>query len=413
MKKIYTGIELGTDSIKIIVAEKINDKFHVLASTCNSSMGIKNGEIVDIKVAVSSVKNALREVNDMLGIRINKAIACISPKYCNMDIVNGSADIIDYNEITGEDVSNVLMDALKEFDFENQELVTAMPISFSIDDKEKAIPDPKGMKGSILNTKVVIGTTPKEPLYRVLEVLRLSGVEIVDICFTSTGDYFCIKTKQFDNVVGAIINIGEESTNVSIFNKGIQIKNSVIPMGSFNIDKDISYVFKSDRIESRKIKESFCLAKASYADSTDIYEVNTKDGEVKEINQRAVSKVVEARIKELLKLAKSEIKNLTNREIRFIIITGGLSEMSGFQYLVDDEFGFVAKVCNIPTIGVRHNKYSSALGTIKYFDDKLTLRGKTYNMFSDEESSELVNTQRKMSMNDNILSKVFGHFFDS
>ena len=413
MKKIYTGIELGTNSIKIIVAEKINDKFHVLASTCNSSMGIKNGEIVDIKVAVSCVKNALRDINDMLGIKISKAIACISPKYCNMDIVNGTTDIIDYNEVTGEDVSNVLMDALKGFDFENQELVTAMPISFSIDDNEKTISDPKGMKGSVLNTKVVIGTTPKEPLYRVLEVLRLSGVETVDICFTSTGDYFCIKNRQFDNVVGAIINIGEESTNVSVFNKGIQIKNSVIPMGSINIDKDISYVFKSDRVESRKIKESFCLAKASYADSTDIYEINTKDGEVKEINQKAVSKVVEARIKELLKLAKSEIKNLTNREIRFIIITGGLSEMSGFQYLVDDEFGFVAKVCNIPTIGVRHNKYSSALGTIKYFDDKLTLRGKTYNMFSDEESSDLVNTQRKMSMNDNILSKVFGHFFDS
>ena len=36
MKRIYTGIELGTDSIKIIVAEKINDDFHVLASTSNS-----------------------------------------------------------------------------------------------------------------------------------------------------------------------------------------------------------------------------------------------------------------------------------------------------------------------------------------------------------------------------------------
>ena len=34
-------------------------------------------------------------------------------------------------------------------------------------------------------------------------------------------------------------------------------------------------------------------------------------------------------------------------------------------------------------------------------------------MFSDGDSNELVNTQKKMSMNDNILSKVFGHFFDS
>ena len=47
MKKIYTGIELGTNSVKIVVAEKISDKFYVLASTSNSSMGIKNGEIID------------------------------------------------------------------------------------------------------------------------------------------------------------------------------------------------------------------------------------------------------------------------------------------------------------------------------------------------------------------------------
>ena len=412
MKKIYTGIELGTNSIKIIVAEKIGDKFYVLASTSNSSMGIKNGEIIDTKTAVGSVKNALRDINEMLGVRINKAIACISPKYCNMDIVNGSADIIDYNEITGDDVSNVLVDALEGVDFKDNELVTAIPISFSVDETNN-ISDPKGMKGSVLSTKLVISTTPKEPLYRVLEVLRLSGIETVDICFTSTGDYFSIKNKQFDNAVGAIINIGEETTNVSIFNKGIQIKNSVLSVGSLNVDKDISYIFKIDTVESRKIKEGFCLAKASYADATDVYEVSSKDGEIKEINQKAVSKVVEARIKEILKIAKSEIKNLTNREIRYIIITGGISEMSGFQYLIDEEFGFVAKVCNIPQIGVRHNKYSSCLGTIKYFDEKLTLRGKTYNMFSDVDSNELVNTQKKMSMNDNILSKVFGHFFDS
>ena len=254
MKKIYTGIELGTNSVKIVVAEKINDKFYVLASTSNSSMGIKNGEIIDTKTAVGSVKNALRDVNEMLGVRINKAIACISPKYCNMDIVNGSTDIIDYNEITGEDVSNVLVDALNDFDFHDKELVTAIPISFSVDDTNN-ISDPKGMKGSVLSTKLVISTTPKESLYRVLEVLRLSLIETVDICFTSTGDYFYIKNRQFDNAVGAIINIGEESTNVSVFNKGIQIKNSVLSVGSLNVDKDISYVFKIDMVEARKIKE--------------------------------------------------------------------------------------------------------------------------------------------------------------
>ena len=152
---------------------------------------------------------------------------------------------------------------------------------------------------------------------------------------------------------------------------------------------------------------------SSYADSTDIVEVKNNNGEIKEISQVGVSKVVEARVREILKLAKNEIKNLTNREISYIIITGGLSELAGFVYLVDEQFGAMAKVCNISTMGLRHNKYSSVYGVVKYFDDKLALRGKSYNMIDSEEFDDLISSQQKMINTDNIIGKVFGHFFDS
>ncbi len=412
MNDIYTGIDLGTDSIKIVVTEKVNEKYYVLASISSPSMGIKNGFIVDTKLAISSVKNALRQINEMLGVKITKVIAGIPAANCRMDIVVGSTNVIDYNDITGADVSNVLLDAIKGQDFTNEELVTAMPISFTIDDGT-SVSDPKGMKGSILDARVVISTVDKEPLYRILEVLKLSGVETVDICYTSVGDYYSIKNKKYDDLVGAIINIGEESTNVSIFNKGIQIKNKLLPIGSNNVDKDIGYVFKSKSTESRTMKESFAVAMASYADTNDIWEVKLNKDEIKEVNQVGISKVVEARIKEILKLAKNEIKNLTNREIRYIIITGGLSEMAGFQYLVEQEFGFVAKVCNLSTMGIRHNKYSSCYGITKYFDDKLELRGKHYNMMSRSDMETLLSTDSNITTSENMLSRVFGHFFDN
>ena len=132
--------------------------------------------------------SAVRQASDSLGMKITKVIACIPPSNCKMNIVVGNSNVIDYNEITGVDVSNVLLSAIKKYDFTNDELVTAMPINFTIDDK-KSVLDPKGMKGSVLETKVVISTVPKEPLYRILEVLKLSGVEAVDIAFTSVGDY--------------------------------------------------------------------------------------------------------------------------------------------------------------------------------------------------------------------------------
>lgn len=412
MSNIYTGIDLGTNSIKIVVLEKNNNKFNVLASVSHPSLGVKNGQIMDTKKAVSSLRSALKKVNDMMGIKVTKVIVSIPPTDCFLDVVVGSVPVIDYNLITGEDVSNVLKDSLIGQIKEDYELVTAVPISFAVDEVEN-IKDPKGMKGATLDAKVVIASVLKEPLYRILEVLKLSGVEAIDVTFTSTGDYYAVKNKKLDKEVGAIINIGEISSNISVFNKGIQIKNSTIPIGSRNVDKDISYIFKIKSSDARRLKENFAVSMESYADSNDFVDVKLSDTESKEISQIGISKVVEARLREILKLAKNELKNLTNREIRYIIITGGLSELAGFQYIVEEELGFKARVCNINTMGIRHNKYSSVFGAVKYFDDKMLLRGKDISMLSDEDIKVVISTEDKNISNNNIISKVFGHFFDN
>ena len=411
MSSIYTGIELGTDSIKIVVLEKINEQYHVLSSVCSESAGIRNSHVYDIKAASVAVKKAVKSASEMLGAKITKAIVCVPPTHCNMDIVNGCVDVIN-SKITGEDVCNVLNEALKDQDFSEYELITAIPISFTVDEEEN-IKDPKGMRGEVLSSKIVIGTMPKEELYRFLEVLKLAGVEAVDVGFTSTGDYYTIKNSKYDGIVGAIINIGEDNTNVAVYNKGIQIKNAVIPIGSSNVDKDLAYIFKMKDNAARNLKETFAVCMSSYADSTDIVEVKNNNGEIKEISQVGVSKVVESRVREILKLAKNEIKNLTNREISYIIVTGGLSELAGFGYLVEEMFGAMAKVCNITTMGIRHNKYVSVLGIVKYLDDKLSLRGKQMNMIDGDELDDLVSPQHKMINNENIIGKVLGHFFDS
>ncbi len=412
MGNIYTGIELGTDSVKIVVCEKTSDKYEVLASISRESNGIKNGEIIDTKLAVRSVSGAINQINDMLDFNVTKAIVCVSPKDSSMSICTGEVDVIDYNEIVGADVSNCLLAALKGKEFKEDELVTVTPINFHID-KNKEVRDPKGLKGAKLKSRVVVSTVPKEPLYRLLEVLKLAGIEAVDIAYTSTGDYYSCKNKGNDNVVGAIINIGEETTNIAIFNKGIQIKNGAIPVGSYNVDKDVSYIFKISNHDARKLKEEFAVSKALYADEDEVMQITNGDGEVKEISQVGISKVVEARTREILKLAKNEIKNLTNREIRYIIITGGLSELAGFQNVVDDEFGFIAKVAEIKTMGIRHNKFSSAYGVVQYFDEKLALRGKSYNMVNTEEVNKAISNDKETTHNENMISKVFSHFFDN
>ena len=173
MSNIYTGIDLGTDSIKIVVVEKINKKFNLLASVSTPNSYIINGEITNTKGCVNALKGALAEIDDMLGIKIDKAICALNPIDLNMDIVEGNILVEDPNNISGLDISNLLNDAIDKVDLDNQELVTSTPIMFVIDGNDR-VRDPKGMRGERLSSKIVVSSINKKSMYKFLEVLKLA-----------------------------------------------------------------------------------------------------------------------------------------------------------------------------------------------------------------------------------------------
>ena len=261
------------------------------------------------------------------------------------------------------------------------------------------------MMGNKLSLKAVVALKDKERVYKILEVLKLSGVEAVDICFTSTGDYFTFKNSYMDANVGAVINIGYESTNISIFNHGIQIKNQLINIGSRNIDDDISYIFKINNKKAKELKENFALAQEEISDKTEIQKLKDLYDDSISINQSEISKIIEARLNELMSICKKSILNLTNRKISYIIITGGSSGMIGLQNIVDKYFNGLGQISKINIVGIRNNAYSSAYGSIKYLDDKLQLRGKTISTISDEELNKIVQIDEKTNKTSQKKSK--------
>jgi len=412
MRNIYTGIDIGSDSIKIVVSEFALGKYNVLASTSVRTSGIKKGMIIDPEVVANSLKLGVKELEPSLGVKIDKAVITVPSNNRSFKVVTGTTDISEcIDGVGGNEVVYALKDAIYGQIPENEELVTVIPISFSIDDSV-AIPDPKGRKGKILEVKTVIATVPKKHLHNIMKVFKLSNIEVADVSFGSIGDYFESRTKETDNKLGAIINIGAETIDVSIFNKGILIKNEIIDLGSKNIDKDISYVYGIDNATARTLKEKFAVCSRRYADVNDVIEIETKNGEKIVVNQYEISEVIESRVIELLKLAKKQINNLTKRKISYIIVTGGISELTGFSYIVENTLGINASTLNITTMGIRDNKYSSASGIIKFFHEKLKLRNKDISLFSQEQINNIMNNKKSIvkTTNDTLVSKVFGYF---
>ena len=410
MRKIYTSVDLGSDSIKILVAEIYNKKLNVLAVSNVKSSGIKKGLIVDANEILVSLREAISEIEGKLMITIDKVIASVPSYYSTFEIVTGEVDIDEYGKITGLDVVKVLQKAVKSKLKMDRELVTIIPIYYIVDDK-KNIKDPKNLIGKKLGVKAMMVTTPSKNVQSIISIFQSLGIDVVDVNLGSIADYNEFKNNTSDTGVSAVINIGHDITTVSLFNKGIIINSEVIQIGGKNIDNDISYVFKLDKKDSSKLKENFAVAHKKFSRVNDVKEAVTTNRDLISITQYDISQVVMSRLTEILKLAKKQTYLLTNREISYIIITGGTAELPGMSYLVEEIFGSNAKVGNIDTIGIRNNKYSTVSGLIKGINDKLESRDKEYTMIDlDNDASG----QNKLSINDSsVLNKVFGYFFDN
>lgn len=411
MKHVYTSIDIGTDTIKVAVCEVFNNKLNLLAASSVKSEGIKKGLIVNEELAKEKIEQALSEVEDMLGINIKKIIVSIPSYDASFTLVNGKTSINEDIGVLGKDISRVLENGVKNADIGSYEVVNILPIDFGLD-LEKGIIDPKGKSGKILTSRSVLVTVPKKNIYSIINLLENLGLEVVDISINPVGDINIFKNKDTETKVGAIINIGYDTTNVSIYNKGIIIKNSILELGSRNIDNDISYIYKVSNSDSIKLKEKFALAHKRYAGKNNFYEITNKLGEKIKINQFELSEVVMSRIEEILVLARKEINLLTKREVDYIIITGGTSSMDNFQVVTEEVLGNNASIGNIRILGVRNNKYSCVVGNIINFINNLKLKNIDYTMIEELEDFKPNKNNIMNVINETMLGKVFGYFFN-
>ena len=295
---------------------------------------------------------------------------------------------------------------------DHKELVSVLPASFMINDE--IVNNPLNMISEKLSMKAIIVTVPKKNVETINLCLKNIGVELVDIVISPLADYNEHKTKTTNKEIGALVNIGEETTTVSIFNRGILTNLEVIDIGGASISNDLSYVYKISLEDAKYVKEHLALAHTRLAQPNESITFKDKYDESVKINQYDASEIVMGRITEIINLAKKQINLLTKKEISYIILTGGVTESSDFDILEEELLGSLGIIGKVEEIGARNNKYATAVGIIKYYNSRLKLRNAEFSIFNLEEQGELGGMDKKINVSDNsILGKLFGYFFDN
>lgn len=416
MKNIYTSIEIGNDTIRILVSENYGGKLRTLAVSSVRSKGIKNGVITDEALLTERIKLAIEDIKARISVRIRKVILILPAIDAEYNLVHGNVPIVNPEKmVTQKDIIRVQNSVINDI-LPNMELVDILPIDFTIYENGsqiETIKDPKNKICDRLGIRAMVITVPKTVVVSYAKVVESAGLEVVDLSLAPICDFEEIKDEEFEENVTAIINIGKDQTYVSIFNKGIITNSSAIKIGSKIIDEDISYIYYTSKKKARKIKENFGVAHPRYSSKTETYETKDINEKLISVNQFELSEVINKRLVQILNLAKNELKVLTNKQIRYIMIIGGIIDMPGFNFVIEDVFGKSAKTFKENTLGIRKARFITTIGAISRFVKKIKLRGKSYSMFSEDDIDELLNSKTKIGRNNSVFGRVVSYFFDN
>ncbi len=409
MRKIFTALDIGSNTIKVVVGEFIGTKLNILSAVKVTSRGYVNNYILDKEALISRIKEAISKTEEELNIKIRKVILNVPTYNLDFKLTDGRVEL-EENVVKSNDIVRLLQDVSKNKIDHKNEIICTLPIMFKVDDEETI--NPYGKHGNILYVKSILVSTDKKAIYDLATIVNSCNLDIIDITTTGLVDYYNFKNKELDTKNIAIVNLGSTTTNISIFSKGIFINNKIIDDGGFYIDKEIASVYNLKRNETEYLKEKLALAVINNADEKETITLPNKNGEEITVNQYELSKIVSEKMDNLLKIIKKNINLLTKKEISYIIITGGLSEIKDINLLINNVFNKNGKIGKINNLGARDNSYSVALGMLKYFNSKLLLRNREFSSLTEEEIDAMCTISEKNTSKNSLISRVVGYFFD-
>lgn len=204
MKNIYAVLDIGSATVKLLVGEVVSANINVLFAKKITSHGIRKGQIENMPVVVSEIKQLIDEASKSLGAMISKVALCIPSFHAHIYQSDGITKVNSpLDQITSEDIVRALKLSKRFALKEDEEIISVIPAMFYLDTKSmKDIPI--GEKSASLKVESLVITSRKKLLYGYINAVEKAGVEVLDITINA---YACAK-EAFDDVYlqeGAIL----------------------------------------------------------------------------------------------------------------------------------------------------------------------------------------------------------------
>jgi len=330
---IVVGLDVGTTKVASIVAEITPEKeVNIIGVGSNPAVGLRKGVVVDLGDTVRSIERAVEKAERMAGVDIEGVYVGVAGEHIsslnNQGVVAVSGS---RGEVTEEDVERVL-EAVKIISLPaDREIIHVIPRGYIIDGQD-GIKNPVGMSGQRLEVEAHIVTGAVTFIQNLLKCVQRVGLMVNDLVLQPVASASAILYPDEKEIGVVLVDIGGGTTDIAIFVGGSIAYTVVIPVGGNHFDRDIAYGLSTTLSEAERIKKEYGYALRSLIPNDELIEVrNIGDEKTRELPQRLVGEIVEARMQEIFDLVKREIAKSGYQDLipAGMVVTGGTALLKG------------------------------------------------------------------------------------
>ena len=321
------AIEIGSSKIVGAIAERMPSGhvqvYHLEVEKLVNS--VRHGCVQNVENTKGIVNSIIRKLENRVGGSIEQVYVGLSGRSLHSEPTEVNHNLDSTVPITDKVLQSIIGEAGKD-PIKNYETVAVVPRTFFVDKNET--PSPSGQFGSNINIKlnlIVAKPTLKLNIDRVMN----GSTRIKDYLVTPLVVADEILQDSEKKLGCMLVDMGAETTTVSIYKKGTLVYLSTLPLGSRNITRDITTGLNVLEDTAERVKKNISNPLDQDVEQITIEGVNSTDA----------APYISARIGEIIANVNQQIiySGLKNTDLHNVVLIGGGAQLHGIARRLEED----------------------------------------------------------------------------
>ncbi len=375
---VVVALDIGTTKVCCLAGRKnTHGKLEIVGIGKVESIGVLRGVVSNIEKTVNAIREAVEMAERQAKMKFHSVYVGIAGQHIkslqHRGILTRESD---HTEIGQRDIDRLVNDMFKLVLPPGDKIIHVFPQEFTVD-SEQGIVDPIGMCGVRLeaNFHIITGQiTAVNNIYRCIEKI---GLKVADLTLEPIASSESTLSDEEKQAGVALVDIGGGTTDITIFHEGIIRHTAVIPFGGNVITLDIKEGCTVMQPQAEKLKVKFGSALTNEVFDNRIITIpGLKGRDHKEISEKNLARIIQARMEEVLDYVLWEIRRsgYERRLIGGVVLTGGGSLLANTDKLTEFHTGMSCRI-GVPVEQLAHGYHENVSSPIFSTVIGLLLRG--------------------------------------